>query len=269
VSLSNNRITSGDRLVEANHINTSLSALGSVMAALASKSRHVPFRDSKLTQLLADSLSGAAKVMMFVHVAPEASSYQETSSTLKFAERVAAITLGEVRVKPSSSIPCTSSTGLHLQMTMMPISNAPELFPCTFTIECAKGMAAVRVWAPPQAKKNAESGEVYRSHEEISRLRGSCEQRDAEVGRLVALLQEERSVGAALAAKVTRLEEALAAAQQHQQQGAYGGAPGPAHRVRHAEKAVCVCLWGGGVSTGRDLLARVVFVGLRVVALSV
>jgi kinesin family protein C2/C3 len=52
----------GDRLVEAQHINRSLSALGDVMAALASKSSHVPFRNSKLTQLLQDSLSGQAKV---------------------------------------------------------------------------------------------------------------------------------------------------------------------------------------------------------------
>jgi hypothetical protein len=53
---------SGDRLIEANYINSSLSALGDVMAALANKQKHVPFRNSKLTQLLADSLSGQAKV---------------------------------------------------------------------------------------------------------------------------------------------------------------------------------------------------------------
>ena len=41
------------------------------MHALASKNAHIPFRDSKLTQLLQDSLSGQAKTMMFMHVAPE------------------------------------------------------------------------------------------------------------------------------------------------------------------------------------------------------
>lgn len=46
----------GDRLVEAQHINKSLSALGDVMAALAAKNTHVPYRNSKLTQLLQDSL---------------------------------------------------------------------------------------------------------------------------------------------------------------------------------------------------------------------
>ena len=62
----------GDRLEEAKHINRSLSALGDVMAALAHKDRaHVPFRNSKLTQLLQDSLCGQAKAMMFIHIAPE------------------------------------------------------------------------------------------------------------------------------------------------------------------------------------------------------
>lgn len=54
--------TPGERFVEATFINKSLSALGDVMAALAAKERHVPFRNSKLTQLLQDSLSGNAKV---------------------------------------------------------------------------------------------------------------------------------------------------------------------------------------------------------------
>lgn len=61
----------GDRLEEAKHINKSLSALGDVMSALAAKQNHIPFRNSKLTQLLQDSLCGQAKAMTFVHVAPE------------------------------------------------------------------------------------------------------------------------------------------------------------------------------------------------------
>lgn len=61
----------GERLVEARHINRSLSALGTVMAALAAGAPHVPYRDSKLTALLQDSLSGSAKAMMFVHISPE------------------------------------------------------------------------------------------------------------------------------------------------------------------------------------------------------
>lgn len=87
----------GDRLTEAKHINKSLSALGDVIAALAQKSSHVPYRNSKLTQVLQDALGGQAKTLMFVHVNPEADSFGETISTLKFAERVATIELGAAR----------------------------------------------------------------------------------------------------------------------------------------------------------------------------
>ena len=52
----------GDRLKEAAHINKSLAALGDVIAALAQKSTHVPYRNSKLTQLLQDSLGNYPKL---------------------------------------------------------------------------------------------------------------------------------------------------------------------------------------------------------------
>ncbi|KAH7296834.1 hypothetical protein KP509_26G041000 [Ceratopteris richardii] len=84
----------GDRLKEAQHINKSLSALGDVIAALAQKNSHVPYRNSKLTQLLQGSLGGQAKTLMFVHISPDEESYSETLSTLKFAERVASVELG-------------------------------------------------------------------------------------------------------------------------------------------------------------------------------
>ncbi|XP_019610093.2 kinesin-like protein KIFC3 isoform X3 [Rhinolophus sinicus] len=56
----------GSRLREAQHINKSLSALGDVIAALRSRQGHVPFRNSKLTYLLQDSLSGDSKTLMVV-----------------------------------------------------------------------------------------------------------------------------------------------------------------------------------------------------------
>ncbi|KAJ0258108.1 Kinesin-like protein KIN-14I [Hirschfeldia incana] len=93
----------GDRLKEAQHINKSLSALGDVIASLAHKNPHVPYRNSKLTQLLQDSLGGQAKTLMFVHISPEADAVGETISTLKFAERVATVELGAARVNNDTS----------------------------------------------------------------------------------------------------------------------------------------------------------------------
>ncbi|RQO88267.1 hypothetical protein POPTR_003G127800v4 [Populus trichocarpa] len=87
----------GERLREAQHINKSLSALGDVIFSLAQKSQHVPFRNSKLTQVLQSSLGGQAKTLMFVQLNPDVDSYSETVSTLKFAERVSGIELGAAK----------------------------------------------------------------------------------------------------------------------------------------------------------------------------
>jgi kinesin family protein 3/17 len=78
----------GDRLKEAQKINLSLSALGNVISALvAGKATHIPYRDSKLTRLLQDSLGGNTKTVMIAAVSPADYNYDETLSTLRYASR--------------------------------------------------------------------------------------------------------------------------------------------------------------------------------------
>lgn len=78
----------GKRLKEAAKINLSLSALGNVISALVDgKSTHVPYRDSKLTRLLQDSLGGNAKTVMIATVGPSHKHFDESLATLRYASR--------------------------------------------------------------------------------------------------------------------------------------------------------------------------------------
>ena len=78
----------GDGMKEATKINLSLSALGNVISALVDgKSHHIPYRDSKLTRLLQDSLGGNTKTIMIAAVSPADYNYEETLSTLRYASR--------------------------------------------------------------------------------------------------------------------------------------------------------------------------------------
>ena len=78
----------GQRLKEATKINLSLSTLGNVISALIDgKSSHIPYRNSKLTRLLQDSLGGNSKTLMFANVGPAEYNYDESMSTLRYASR--------------------------------------------------------------------------------------------------------------------------------------------------------------------------------------
>jgi kinesin family member 3B len=78
----------GARLKEATKINLSLSALGNVISALVDgKATHIPYRDSKLTRLLQDSLGGNTKTVMIANCGPADFNYDETLSTLRYASR--------------------------------------------------------------------------------------------------------------------------------------------------------------------------------------
>ncbi|KAL9269205.1 Kinesin-like protein, partial [Drosera capensis] len=86
----------GDRLKEAGNINKSLSQLGNLINILAEvsqtgKQRHIPYRDSRLTFLLQESLGGNAKLAVICAISPAQSCKSETFSTLRFAQRAKAI----------------------------------------------------------------------------------------------------------------------------------------------------------------------------------
>ncbi|KAG6966419.1 hypothetical protein JG687_00004853 [Phytophthora cactorum] len=85
----------GQRLKEAQNINKSLSALGDVIAARASKQKHVPYRNSSLTYLLQDALGGDSKTLMVACASPVDYNSEETFCTLNFAARTRSVEMGK------------------------------------------------------------------------------------------------------------------------------------------------------------------------------
>ncbi|XP_067931549.1 kinesin-like protein KIF12 [Watersipora subatra] len=82
--------TSGDQLLETNNINKSLLVLGKCISALGDAKKrngHIPYRDSKLTKLLSDSIGGSSVTLMIACVSPSKSNQGETMNTLRYATR--------------------------------------------------------------------------------------------------------------------------------------------------------------------------------------
>ncbi|XP_045417672.1 kinesin-like protein KIF7 isoform X1 [Lemur catta] len=82
--------STGERLKESIQINSSLLALGNVISALGDPQRrgsHIPYRDSKITRILKDSLGGNAKTVMIACVSPSSCDFDETLNTLNYASR--------------------------------------------------------------------------------------------------------------------------------------------------------------------------------------
>jgi hypothetical protein len=94
----------GDRLKEATKINLSLSALGNVISALVDgKSAHIPYRDSKLTRLLQDSLGGNTKTVMCANIGPADYNFEETIRCEVVVDRVVFILAHSIVLQASSS----------------------------------------------------------------------------------------------------------------------------------------------------------------------
>ena len=106
----------GTRLKEAGNINKSLSVLGDVIKSLGdsrTQKTHIPYRNSTLTMILKDSLGGNSHVFMLATISPSSSDYEETVSTLKFAERAKRVRL-RVEANVTSGLLASDQSAVEL-----------------------------------------------------------------------------------------------------------------------------------------------------------
>eukprot|EP00941_MAST-03F_sp_MAST-3F-sp1_P005061 g5061.t1 len=104
----------GDTMKEAQAINRSLSCLGNVISALTTNSKHIPYRDSLLTQLMRDCVGGNAKTLMFVNISPADYNASETFSSLNFAQRCK-----KVKNKAAASVESIAVKKLKKQLAQL------------------------------------------------------------------------------------------------------------------------------------------------------
>lgn len=150
---------SGMRLDEAKNINLALLALGNCIQALTEgRTRYIPFRDSKLTRLLEDSLGGNSKTSLMVTIGPSSLNYQESVSSLLFGTRA------------------------------MKIQNAPELnVKIDYKALCAKLQAELD---KVNDKKNIENIDIDQVIEENNALKIALDKVSTEKLKLEDLLEE-------------------------------------------------------------------------------
>ncbi|CAG9461187.1 unnamed protein product [Pedinophyceae sp. YPF-701] len=186
------------RTVEGANINRSLLALSSCISALADGKSHIPYRNSKLTKLLKDSLGGTCKTVMIANVSPSSSSIGETFNTLHWANRAKRITVklgnGPRYIeRPHSSADCAR---------------------CAQNEDTIRQLRA-RLQEMTEAQELQDMGTSPHNQDDARELQRLLEESQMEV----ALMQEQML---ALRTEVDIRDRAIAALQQRLRQGANG-----------------------------------------------
>ncbi|CAG7852493.1 Kinesin-like protein KIF21A [Serendipita indica DSM 11827] len=189
----------GDRVKEGISINSGLLALGNVISALGdpSKSRattHVPYRDSKLTRLLQDSLGGNAHTLMIACVSPAEWNVAETINTLKYANRARNIkNRAEIREKEEGwdDVEWLQSMVLKLRKEVKVMKDGGVLPPS------ASGAGTGDVASGPSARVLEQMVELQSNYED---LRSKFTERTEELTRLRREMEDRRYAGGAVGA---------------------------------------------------------------------
>ena len=175
---------------ELKAINLSLSALGNCISALCQGRPHVPYRDSKLTRLLQDSLGGNSRTLMLACVSPGDTDMEETLNTLKYANRAR-----QIRNKPLlAQDPMQAMQALQALQALIPgaLDAAPESTPAS----AAASLPTSGTWNPAQAGTDAELVDIFleEAQEIIDSAAASLQQWIADTGNTIAVEALQRDL---------------------------------------------------------------------------
>ncbi|XP_078725797.1 kinesin-like protein KIF17 isoform X1 [Lampetra fluviatilis] len=197
----------GDRLKEATKINLSLSALGNVISALVDgRSKHVPYRDSKLTRLLQDSLGGNTKTLMVACISPADNNYEESLSTLRYANRAKSIrNRPRVNEDPKDAM----LREYREEITRLKALLQGQVAAPGRSAEVPRAKEEVIAAVDHQAEIEKERQKIRQEYEErLSRVRGDFEAQQRSKARLEEALDTLR---VSYEKKLTTVEERLTA----------------------------------------------------------
>lgn len=194
---------SAARLKEASKINLALSSLGNVISALAENSPHVPYRDSKLTRLLQDSLGGNSKTIMIANIGPSAYNYNETLTTLRYASRAKTIQNQPVKNEDPQDAKLKEYQEEIERLKRLIAPKQQQQRTEKSTRKRAKKPKKEKVSS--ELKEESEVVEIEESEEEPE----SDKENEAEVAKSAEELERERIENSKLAAKLAQLESQL------------------------------------------------------------
>ncbi|KAF8646114.1 hypothetical protein HU200_065960 [Digitaria exilis] len=181
------------RAREAGEINKSLLTLGRVINTLVEHSGHIPYRDSKLTRLLRDSLGGKTKTCIIATIAPSVHCLEETLSTLDYAHRAK-----HIKNKPEVNQKMMKSAlikDLYLEMERM----KQELF-------ATREKNGVYI---PREQYLADEAEKKAMSEKLDRLELVLESKDKQLDELQGLYESQKLLSADLSEKIQRLQKKM------------------------------------------------------------
>lgn len=209
--------SSGQQLEEAKMINKSLSALGQVINALTDeKSTHVPYRDSKLTRVLQDSLGGNSKTVLIVAVSPSSYNAMETVSTLRFGTRAKSIE-NKVSVNQTRSIEELENLLMRAEKAID--AQTAHIISLTTQLQAANSGGGRAEGAGSSMRLEAETAALKKLEDSVSALtqelddeRQDSLRKDAELKEMANLIREKERLiqeAATLLAEVQRSNEGL------------------------------------------------------------